>query len=249
MIRQTMDWLKSLTNERDPERALSTARVCGFTVCAPRGKELGQDEIERALSSVLELGLPMAVYQLPQITQNEISAGVATKLARQFTNFILFKDSSGADRVVQSGEDLEGTFTMRGAEGNYARWLKTGGGPYDGFLLSTANCFAPQLWQMTDHLTAGRAHEAQKLSELVTAVINAVFRIVKDLPDGNPFTNANKVMDHFFAHGRRAGEMPSPRLHSGHHLPANVMAATESVLAQHGLLSAEGYLRRNPNDE
>ena len=41
-------------------------------------------------------------------------------------------------------------------KGQYARWLKSAGGPYDGFLLSTANVFADRLAEMIA-LTAGRA--------------------------------------------------------------------------------------------
>src|SRR5688572_608481 len=100
MIEETVQWLKAHTGETEVARALSAARVCGFTVCAPRGNALGQDQIQRALSSILELGLPMALYQLPQVTQNEISPEVVEHLASRYENFVLFKDSSGADRVV-----------------------------------------------------------------------------------------------------------------------------------------------------
>ena len=114
MIRDTVDWIKSRTSENDAHAALAKARVCGFTVCPPRGKELSQAEIGRALESLLETGLPMAIYQLPQVTQNEISPELATDLARQFENFVLFKDTSGADRVVLTGLSLSGVFAVRG---------------------------------------------------------------------------------------------------------------------------------------
>ena len=169
------------------------------------------------------MGLPTAIYQLPQITQNEISPELAANLANRFENFVLFKDSSGADRVVESRKDLGSVFTMRGAEGNYARWIKTSGGPYDGFLLSTANCFARELQRITDYSAAGKEKEADQLSGRVTDVVNEVFRMVKDLPDGNEFTNANKAMDHFFAHGPDAASLPPPRLHAGSHLPATII--------------------------
>src|SRR6185503_19142040 len=44
-IRETEGWIESRTAERDPLRALAKARVCGFTICGPRGKELSQEEI------------------------------------------------------------------------------------------------------------------------------------------------------------------------------------------------------------
>jgi hypothetical protein len=42
---------------------------------------------------------------------------------------------------------------LRGAEGRYARWSKAHSGPYDGFLLSSANSFPAQLAAiLDDHL-------------------------------------------------------------------------------------------------
>src|SRR5439155_6982697 len=61
------------TGEADPFSALQKASVCGFAVCAPTGKDLPQEEILSGLESVLEIGAPVALYQLPQVTRNEIS--------------------------------------------------------------------------------------------------------------------------------------------------------------------------------
>src|SRR5262252_2876766 len=72
-IGEDLDWLKSHFDERDTGKVLAKAGVCGFTVCAPRGKELRQETLRNALASVLDLGLPTGIYQLPQITLNEIS--------------------------------------------------------------------------------------------------------------------------------------------------------------------------------
>src|SRR5437016_5669768 len=76
-IRQTMDWLNSRAGAIDDETGLRKSHACGFTVCPPRGKELTQQQIGAALGSVLEFGLPTALYQLPQITQNEIHPELA----------------------------------------------------------------------------------------------------------------------------------------------------------------------------
>jgi dihydrodipicolinate synthase/N-acetylneuraminate lyase len=243
LIRETVDWLKARTNEREAGQALAAAGVCGFTICPPRGKDLTQEEIERGLSAVLEFGVPIAVYQLPQITGNEISPELAGSLAARFSNFIFFKDSSGADRVVQSKTDLGEVFTMRGAEGDYARWLKSGGGPYDGFLLSTANCFSRELDQIIKWQESGKREEAQALSDRLTMVVNEVFGIVKGVPHGNAFTNANKAMDHFFAYGSRAASVPAPRLHAAVNLPEEVLLQTGEVLLRNGFMPVEGYVR------
>jgi dihydrodipicolinate synthase/N-acetylneuraminate lyase len=241
-MEQTVEWLGSRASGRSVGDSLATAKVCGFTVCAPRGKELSQEEIEAALVSVLETGLPIAVYQLPQITQNEIGPELVSSLARRFANFILFKDTSGADRVVLSERSLAGVFTVRGAEGDYARWLNSAGGPYHGFLLSTANCFARELHQIIDDISEKRLDGARQMASRLTSVVAEVFQLVSTVADGNPFANGNKAMDHFFAHGPRAADISPPRLHAGSHLPVEVIRATGEALSRHGLMPNKGYL-------
>jgi dihydrodipicolinate synthase/N-acetylneuraminate lyase len=241
-MRETVEWLKARAQQGETDRPLAAGRVRGFTICPPRGSGLNQDEIERGLSMVLESGLPIAVYQLPQVTGNEISPEVISRLAERFQNFLMFKDSSGADRVVKAGRELEGVFAMRDAEGDYAKWLKIARGPYDGFLLSTANCFGRELQQMIRFQEAGHEREAEEISERLTTVVNEVFAMVKGLPDGNPFTNANKAMDHFFAWGARAESVPGPRLHAGSHLSAEILTATRTALSRSGFLPQDGYL-------
>ena len=85
--------------------------VAGFTICPPTGAALTQTEIADALRQVLARGWPTALYQLPQVTQNAMRAETVAALAAEFQNFILFKDTSGADCVAQSGSEFGG---MRG---------------------------------------------------------------------------------------------------------------------------------------
>lgn len=249
-LRELLEWLKA--------RAVSCAmgtnaavglldeliqtRVCGFAVCPPRGQTLSQEEMDRALASFLEAGAPTALYQLPQITQNEMSPALAASLAYRFANFVLFKDSSGADRVALAGHLPEGVFLTRGAEGDYGRWLRAAGGPYHGLLLSTANCFARPLHEMIQRSAANQRAEAETISVQLSGLVNEVFRLVASLPDGNPFTNANKALDHFFAHGPKAAGVPPPRLHAGSRLPSAVIRAAGEALTRHGLMPAKGYL-------
>lgn len=233
------DYGRTLSDEITEHGARITS---AFTVCPPRGKDLPQQTIRDALAGVLELGFPTALYQLPQVTQNEMSPETLVELAARFPNFILFKDTSGADRVAESGRDLGGVFLVRGAEGDYARWLKSGGGPYDGFLLSTANCFGRELHQVIDLLGAGRRDEAQRLSDRLSAVVKEVFALVAGLPDGNAFANANKAMDHFFAHGPQASSVTPPRLHARSRLPVEVIRQTAEALERNGFLPQRGYL-------
>lgn len=241
-ILDTVAWLGSRTGIGDQEACLAKARVCGFTVCPPRGADLSQAMIGEGLAAILETGLPIAIYQLPQITQNEMGPDLVADLASVFDNFVLFKDTSGADRVALSGRKLEGVFVVRGAEGDYARWLRHAGGPYDGFLLSTANCFGHELHRMIQDLSAGRVDTAKQLSERINATVNEVFGVVTGLPHGNPFANANKAMDHFFAHGPKAADVSPPRLHAGRLLPEEVIRAAGEALTRYGLMPARGYL-------
>jgi dihydrodipicolinate synthase/N-acetylneuraminate lyase len=261
-MKETLGWLQS-RSERNVagEQATTVAPpVYGFTVCPPRGDQLSQQEISRALSGILELGLPTAIYQLPQVSRNEISAEVAAGLAQRFPNFLFFKDSSGADRVALAAarcsgkhdriadeiitRDLPGVFTMRGAEGGYAGWVDAGGGPYKGFLLGSANCFAAELHQILQDLKRGRLETAKRLSERVTAVVMEVAMLVTALPTGNAFANANKALDHFFAWGPGATEVPPPRIRGQSVLPSAIIRATGDSLARHELMPKRGYLDR-----
>ena len=242
LIREDLEWLKSRFHEPDTAKVLAKARVCAFTVCALRGKQLAQDEIARALASILELQLPTAIYQLPQITENEIGPALAEHLAQRFPNFIFFKDTSGSDAIALSGKTLEDVFTARGAEGDYVRWLKANGGPYDGFLLASANCFARQLQQIIADVSAGQLEPARRLSARLTAVVEQIMRLANDLPDGNPFANANKAIDHFLAHGSRAAHHLPPRLHAGSTLPIDLIRATGEILKLQHFMPQKGYL-------
>jgi len=242
LIQEDVSWLKSHFGERDVARVLAKARVCGFTVCAPRGKDLTQEEIGDALHSVLKLGLPTAIYQLPQVTQNEISPELAVDLARRHDNFVFFKDTSGFDQVALSGKAPDGVFTARGAEGEYARWLKINGGLYDGFLLASANCFAKQLQEMITEISGGCVDAARQLSDRLTAAVGDIMKLAAGLADGNPFANANKAIDHFLAHGPKAASSPPPRLHAGSSLPVSLIHSTEAILRRDRLMPAKGYL-------
>lgn len=219
--------------------------LCGFAVCPPRGVDLTQEEIGRALGELLSLGAPLALYQLPQVTENEMSPGLVASLARRFPNFVLFKDTSGADRVTAAqgtGLDLEGLFLVRGAEGEYAAHLRPNGGGYDGLLLSTANSFGAQLSSIIELSEAGRRVEADELSSRLSDLVAELFALVGSLPDGNPFANAAKAADHFFAFGPRALAAPPPRLHAGSVLPREILAATWDALRRYDLLPVWGYL-------
>lgn len=227
--------------------------ICGVTVTAPKGASLAQDIIAAELAEVLELGVPTALYQLPQITENEILPETSAELSLEFPNFYMFKDTSGEDKVAMSGGVPENLFLVRGAEGDYYRWYQASGGPYDGFLLSTANGFAPQLARIIELSDAGQEAlgrqaesdaltEARGLSDTLSKAVEEIFAAVSDLSFGNPFANGNKSVDHWMAFGPKAGSQDSPMTHSGQRIPASILEQVGGILEDAGFLPKKGYL-------
>jgi dihydrodipicolinate synthase/N-acetylneuraminate lyase len=242
-IKMFMELLRAVTGKQDPLAAMVASGVSGITVCPPVGKNLDQGVIGAALEHILDTGLPVALYQLPQITENETAPETFAGLVARYSNLILFKDSSGADRLALSGVDAGGVFLVRGAEGDYARWLRQAGGPYDGFLLSTANSFPAELLAVVEGIRGGRVAEAARTSAALSGAVGEVFGLVGSIPCGNAFTNANKAIEHFMAFGPGASGRKGPMLHGGVRIPADIIAATEDILRRYGLMPETGYLR------
>ncbi|MFW6035294.1 MAG: dihydrodipicolinate synthase family protein [Halothermotrichaceae bacterium] len=239
-IKETVKRL--FNNENAPTNDFVQKRICGFTVTPPKGKDLKQEEIYSELEAILESGYPTALYQLPQITENEMSPLTIQNLAEQYPNFYLMKDTSGEDKVVLSEVDTFGVFMVRGAEGNYFDWMKTDGGHYDGLLLSTANCFAAQLSDIIKYSKNGQNDLANKVSKKISNVAEEVFSLAADLSFGNQFTNANKLIDHHLAHGKNALKADLPMTHSGNRLPEELIKKTGVILEKYSLLPEKGYL-------
>jgi dihydrodipicolinate synthase/N-acetylneuraminate lyase len=232
---QTLQWLESEMDAGSASEALVRSGVVGFTVCPPRGEHLSQTEIRDSLALVLERGLPVALYQLPQVTGNEMSPETVADLAARFPNLLVLKDTSGQDRVALSECDLGGLFLVRGAEGGYDRWTRAGGGPYHGLLLSTANVFAPQFDQMLQLLDTAQSPQARELAQRIETVVQQTFDLVSDFAEGNPFTNANKVLDCLMTYGSAASDRQPPLLYDGTHLPVEYIERAEGFLRTAGL--------------
>ena len=241
-IERFLGILRKLTGKTDPLAALVAAGVSGFTICPPAGKDLDQATISAALEIILDMGLPVALYQLPQVTENETAPETFSRLVAKYPNLILFKDSSGADRIALSGVDARGVFLVRGAEGDYARWLRSAGGAYDGFLLSTANSFPAGLLSVVNGIREGRLAEALRVSTALSGTVGEVFGLVGEIPCGNAFTNANKAIEHFMAFGPGATDREGPMLHGGIRIPAGIITATGDILRRYGLMPEKGYL-------
>ncbi len=213
---------------------LSAKGCVGITVCPPKGRDLDQLRIAQSLRRVLAMNIPTALYQLPQVTENEMTPDTVADLANEFPNFYMFKDTSGKDRVALSGKDFGGVFLVRGSEQNgYARWTRRVGGPYDGFLLSTANVFAPELSRIIRMQMNGDAGAAAELSDRLERLVEKAFQIVANHPDGNPFTNANKLLLEVRRLGKHASKRLPPMLYSGNRLPPELLAAFVGLIDQH----------------
>jgi dihydrodipicolinate synthase/N-acetylneuraminate lyase len=237
-----IDWCKESTRCRDAVTALETCGICGFTVCPPAGKDVPQYEIQRELMKILDVNVPVALYQLPQITNNEIAPDTLLTLARQYPNFYLFKDTSGRDLVRLSKLDYQNVFFVRGAEGEYERWYGKGKQSYDGFLLSSANCFSDLLLEMLQRIAQGDDHQAREISAGIQRVMDAMFGKAADLEGGNVFTNANKCIDHCMAYGPRWREYPMPMRHCGQKIPEDYVGYANRTLADENLLPTTGYV-------
>lgn len=235
-------FLQRFTNGQHDAATLASKRICGFTVTPPKGAQLGESTICDELVAIAETGAPIAIYQLPQITENEMSPETVEHLVQTYPNVYLMKDTSGEDHVVLAEKNLENLFLVRGAEGDYATWIKTNGGYYDGFLLSTANSFSAELGTMIDLLLKGKVDDAVALSERITAVVTAVFAEAGKLSFGNPFANANKAIDHHRAWGRSALSHAPPMTHSGNRLPKELIKLAGAQLKDHDFEIGAGYL-------
>lgn len=234
-------WMKAKTGREGISEAMRQMHVCGFTVCAPRGEELSQEVIRQELEAMLALGYPTVLYQLPQITLNEMSPETVQHLAERYPNFYMFKDTSGRDRVILSGMSFGNVFFVRGAEGEYGRWSCFSGGCYDGFLLSSANTFGKRLLGTLEALQQGDKDNAVQNSAIVSAVIENVFEAVQNLEGGNVFANANKCIDHILAYGTMWREYASPMRHCQVRIPEHYLEKAYEILCKYGEVPAQGY--------
>lgn len=239
-IALTVRGLKPTHHVRGSLDDLAQSSLCGFTICAPWGAQLSQDELTKGLSEILALGFPTALYQLPQVTQNEISPATARTLSHRFGNLYVLKDTSGTDRIVESG--FREVLLLRGAEGDYHKHHGSAGGAYDGFLLSTANCFAYALSRLIQDLDRGNLDSAAHTSARLDGICSEVFALSAQCGFGNAFTNANKALDHFFAYGPNAVNRIPPLVHSGARLPHALIAGVGAILERFDLMPAKGYL-------
>ncbi len=237
---EAVQWAAALERNFAGE-GMPAAQMAGFAVCPPVDAAAGQEAIRRHYERVLEATTrPIAVYELPQVTGCSIAPETLRALARN-PRIIMFKDSGGVDTVARAGA-IPGVVMLRGAEGGYAQALRPQG-PYDGWLLSTANVFAADFRRVLALRAAGEADRAQALSDLVARQVAALFAAAQKVPFGNAFSNANRAGDHLLAHGRGWQAAPPPLTVSGQALPRDLLDTAAEILARHPGIPERGYLR------
>ena len=95
---------------------------------------------------------------------------------------------------------------------------------------------------MMNCLATGDPQEADRLASRIERVVAGCFEVVRDYPAANPFTNANKLLDHIMAFGRDAREHAPPYLHGGQQLPRRFVEQAYQIVAEHELVPSHGYL-------
>ena len=238
---QVVDWVRTL--ERDlAERGPPAGALAGIAVCPPIDPEATQDTIRRHYEAILaSTKLDVAVYQLPQVTGCRIDPQTMARLA-EHPRVTMFKDTGGEDTVARAG-GLPNVLLVRGAEGDYIEWLQPSG-PYQGWLLSTGNVFGPLLRRMIELNEDGQIRRAKELSAVMTGLVTALFDAAKEVPFGNPFSNANRAADHLRANGRRWREASPPLTASGNALPPDLLAAAGDIIGYLPAVPEQGYLAR-----
>ena len=232
--------LQHLERRLDEDAALA-ARVTAAVVCPPVDADASQEAIFAHYEAVFAASrLPIAVYQLPQVTGCRIAPGTFRTLAES-PRVTLFKDSSGEDQVAESRLDFGQVALVRGAEGGYLEALKPEG-PYDGWLLSTGNVLGEPLRQLLALKAEGRRDEATALSTRLSEAIAAVFARAQDEGGANAFSNANRAMDHIAAHGARWREAALPLKVDGNPLSMGLVAAAAEIAGAFLPVAGKGYL-------
>jgi dihydrodipicolinate synthase/N-acetylneuraminate lyase len=218
------------------------ADVVGVAVCPPIDAKASQAGIRDHYEAVFAAtALPVALYQLPQVTRCMLEPDTVRALAKS-PRVTMFKDSSGNDAVAKSGA-VKGIIALRGAEGHYAEALAPAG-PYDGWLLSSGNSFPMALREMADALLRGEKEKGEELSNRISQAVEGLFESVAGLKFGNIFSNANRAADHLLAWGRNWQNAPPLRAHGGIFIPAETLADVERVLSETQFMPNLGYLKQ-----
>ncbi|HKK70699.1 MAG TPA: dihydrodipicolinate synthase family protein [Candidatus Krumholzibacteria bacterium] len=215
----------------------------GICVAPPVGEDVDQLRIAHHFEEIgRRARMPMAVYEIPQVTGCRIAAETFRALVGAHEEIVLFKDSSGEDRLAGETSPLNAPVLVRGAESDYATSLRAGGGLYDGLLLGSANNFGQELAAIVRATLSGHLDAAKAHSSALQKRVADLFEAVAPVPVGNAFANANRAVDHVLAHGHRATDVEPPALFDGSVMAPEVIAAVDAILDRDGVRPLTGYL-------
>jgi len=233
-----IEWAQCFEANLEQEGGVA-GEYAGLAICPPIDPTADQAAILTHYELVLEkTHSPIAIYQLPQVTGCSIEPETMQALAKH-PRVTMFKDTSGADVVASAG--VTGVTMVRGAEGNYVRSLAPIGS-YDGWLLSTGNAFGPILRRILVLHGQNEHERALRVSNVLSVIVEMLFEETAKVPFGNPFSNANRAVDHLWAYGREWYLKQPPLTVSGNELPEDLLAAAAELVGHFPALPEAGYL-------
>ena len=197
-IRRWCRILREMSGKEDDREAMRALDVKAFVFCVPAGLKDRENQLHE-MGRILELGLPMAFYQLPLVTGVSVLPEVIRELADRYENLIIAKDSGGKDEMAKSGILKDRLMLLRGAEGDPTELIRGEDAIYDGLLLSTVNCFAKELSQLM---------QGERDYSGFGTVIGEVFDAA-DNPVSNAFSDSVRAICHAKQYGEKAESVPA----------------------------------------
>ncbi len=222
--------LKELTGVEDASEAMAIKEVEAFMICVPQGVADPKEQ-EKELGRILDLGVKMAVYQLPQMTGVTISAETLKNLTDKYPNLIFGKDSDEENTLVSSGIFTNRLMLFQGAEGDPTKLVMGEEPVYDGLMLATVNCF-PSIYA---DILAGKGGY-----ERIASIIEGTFKAAKAEPVSNIFSDAVRAIDHVLYYGRLAPKVDCYCIY-GALLPKKLIETCAALFEEAGMMPEKGY--------
>jgi 4-hydroxy-tetrahydrodipicolinate synthase len=214
------------------------ASFFGLTLCAPVNEKITQNQIIKHFEKIIENTLlPISIYQLPQVVKCEIKPETLKYLKDRFKKrIVLFKDTSDEDKVIDSKIDFGDLKFLRGAEKNYFNHIKPRG-KYDGFLLSTANCFGKVLREILKEVEENNFEKAENLSKKLSDIIRVSFDKGEKLNFGNPFSNVNKAFLHIIFNKEKFNDLDCKTCFKNN-IPDDFLTYANGLLVENKLINS-----------
>lgn len=214
----------------------------GIGVAPPVAPGATQEEIrEHYRRAARDVNLPVAVYQVPQVTGCRIEPGTLAAIIDEHPNVIAFKDSSGTDAVADADLELGGLLLLRGVEGGYARSLKCGGGAYDSLLLGSANVMPYSLRSVIEMAVMGEFDLADRHAKHIEELLDRLLDAVSYCRTGNISSSVNRAVDHLLAHGMYWKDVEPPVTFDGSRMPREVIHQVATIYNEDAGIPERGY--------